>query len=64
MNPGSVGLPFDGDPRASYAASTTTARSSTAASPYDHASSAAKVRAITTWGETVARRIEQARPDV
>ena len=64
MNPGSVGLPFDGDPRASYVRIHDDGSIEHRRVPYDHQASADKVRAIDGWGETVARRIEQARHDV
>jgi len=64
MNPGSVGLPFDHDPRASYVRLHDDGSIEHRRVPYDHHSSAEQVRAIDGWGETVARRIEQARPDV
>lgn len=61
VNPGSVGLPFDGDPRAGYAL----VRDGAVALrrvPYDHHSSAAAVRErFGPWAETVARRIERSR---
>lgn len=60
INPGSVGLPFDGDPRAAYTllhADGTITRRRVA---YDHHAAAAKVRQCGEWGETIARRIERA----
>jgi diadenosine tetraphosphatase ApaH/serine/threonine PP2A family protein phosphatase len=62
MNPGSVGLPYDGDPRASYVRLHDDGSIEHRRVPYDHAASAAKVSAIPGWGETVARRIAAARP--
>lgn len=64
LNPGSVGMPFDGDPRAAYAlvGDDGTVRPRRVA--YDHAASAAAVRAaLGADGELIARRIEQARVD-
>ena len=61
MNPGSVGLPFDGDQRASYVRIHDDGSIEHRRVPYDHQKSADKVRAQSGWGETVARRIEQAR---
>jgi putative phosphoesterase len=62
INPGSVGLPFDGDTRAAYAVLHDDGTIEHRRVAYDHAASAAKVRAVgENWGETVARRIEQAR---
>jgi diadenosine tetraphosphatase ApaH/serine/threonine PP2A family protein phosphatase len=65
VNPGSVGMPFDGDPRASYALLGDDGRFSHRRVEYDFAASAARVRAIGEgWSDVVARRIEQSRPDV
>jgi predicted phosphodiesterase len=65
VNPGSVGMPFDGDPRAAYALLHPGGEVEHRRVAYDHAASAARVRAIgEPWTETVARRIEQARMDV
>jgi diadenosine tetraphosphatase ApaH/serine/threonine PP2A family protein phosphatase len=65
LNPGSVGMPFDGDVRAAYALlhdDGTVARRRIA---YDHAASAAALRErfAGAWGELVARRVETARFD-
>jgi diadenosine tetraphosphatase ApaH/serine/threonine PP2A family protein phosphatase len=64
LNPGSVGLPFDGDTRASYVRLHDDGSIEHRRVPYDHQASADKVRTIPGWGETGAKRIEQARPDV
>jgi diadenosine tetraphosphatase ApaH/serine/threonine PP2A family protein phosphatase len=65
INPGSVGLPFDGDTRAAYALIHDDGTVEHRRVRYDHEASAAKVRALGgDWTETVARRIEQARADV
>ena len=65
VNPGSVGMPFDGDPRAAYALLGDDGRIEHRRLEYDHAASAARVRAIgEDWSEVVARRIERARMDV
>jgi diadenosine tetraphosphatase ApaH/serine/threonine PP2A family protein phosphatase len=65
INPGSVGMPFDGDTRAAYAVLHDDGRVEHRRVTYDHAASAARVRAIgEPWCETVARRIERARMDV
>ena len=67
VNPGSVGLPFDGDQRAAYALIHPDRRVEHRRVPYDHAASAARMRERWTgaeWADTVARRIEQARMDV
>jgi putative phosphoesterase len=61
VNPGSVGMPFDRDPRAAYALVHDDGRVEHRRVEYDHAVSAARVRAIgEPWAEVVARRIEQA----
>jgi diadenosine tetraphosphatase ApaH/serine/threonine PP2A family protein phosphatase len=67
VNPGSVGLPFDGDQRAAYALVHADRRVEHRRVPYDHAAGAARMRARwpgEAWAETVARRIEHARMDV
>jgi diadenosine tetraphosphatase ApaH/serine/threonine PP2A family protein phosphatase len=65
VNPGSVGLPFDGDTRAAYALLHDDGTIEHRRVAYDHAASAARVRSLTgAWTDTVARRIEQARMDV
>jgi predicted phosphodiesterase len=68
INPGSIGMPFDGDPRAAYALVGDDRRVEHRRVEYDHAASAAAVRerfggAAGSWADTVARRIEQARFD-
>jgi diadenosine tetraphosphatase ApaH/serine/threonine PP2A family protein phosphatase len=61
MNPGSVGMPFDGDPRAAYALVGDDGEVELRRLGYDHERSAAAVRErFPEFGETVARRIEQA----
>src|SRR5207244_1671660 len=61
VNPGSVGMPFDGDPRAGYALVGTDGEVELRRIGYDGAASAAAVRErFPAFGETVARRIEQA----
>ncbi len=67
VNPGSVGLPFDGDQRAAYALVHADRRVEQRRLPYDHGASAARMRERwpgAGWADTVARRIEQARMDV
>jgi diadenosine tetraphosphatase ApaH/serine/threonine PP2A family protein phosphatase len=65
VNPGSVGMPFDGDPRAAYALVHGDGRVEHRRVAYDHAATAAQVRGLGgEWTETVARRVEQARMDV
>jgi diadenosine tetraphosphatase ApaH/serine/threonine PP2A family protein phosphatase len=66
VNPGSVGMPFDGDPSAAYAVVRDDGEVEHRRVAYDHAAAAAAVRARfgTAFAETVARRIELARPDV
>jgi diadenosine tetraphosphatase ApaH/serine/threonine PP2A family protein phosphatase len=63
VNPGSVGMPFDGDPRAAYALLHDDGRVEHRRVDYDHAASAAAVRErfAGEWPATVARRIETAR---
>jgi predicted phosphodiesterase len=67
VNPGSVGLPFDGDRRAAYALVHPDRRVEHRRVPYDHDAAAARVRERwpgEQWADTVARRIEQAQMDV
>jgi diadenosine tetraphosphatase ApaH/serine/threonine PP2A family protein phosphatase len=65
VNPGSVGMPFDGDVRAAWAILHDDGRVEHRRVTYDHEAAAAAVRALGRgFGETVARRIEQARIDV
>ncbi|MEA2310782.1 MAG: hypothetical protein QOE28_750 [Solirubrobacteraceae bacterium] len=65
VNPGSVGMPFDGDPRAAFALVHDDGRIEHRRVAYDHAASAARVRSLGgEWAEVVARRIEAARVDV
>jgi diadenosine tetraphosphatase ApaH/serine/threonine PP2A family protein phosphatase len=63
VNPGSVGMPFDGDARAAYALLGDDGRIEHRRVPYDHAASATAVRERFggDWAATVARRIETAR---
>jgi len=65
LNPGSVGMPFDGDPRASYALLHDEGAVERRRVRYAHAEAAEAVRArfADAWTETVARRIEAARFD-
>jgi diadenosine tetraphosphatase ApaH/serine/threonine PP2A family protein phosphatase len=61
VNPGSVGMPFDGDPRAAYALVASDGEVELRRAAYDHEASAAAVRErFPGFGETVARRIERA----
>jgi diadenosine tetraphosphatase ApaH/serine/threonine PP2A family protein phosphatase len=65
VNPGSVGMPFDGDTRAAYALLHDDGTIEHRRVAYDHAGSARRVRSLGgAWTDTVARRIEQARMDV
>jgi predicted phosphodiesterase len=65
VNPGSVGMPFDGDVRASYAFVEPHGAIEHRRVSYDVAAAAARVRSIgESWCEVVARRIELARADV
>jgi diadenosine tetraphosphatase ApaH/serine/threonine PP2A family protein phosphatase len=64
VNPGSVGMPFDGDPRAAYALLDPGGRFEHRRVAYDHEASAAAVRERfggAAWTDTVARRIGDAR---
>jgi diadenosine tetraphosphatase ApaH/serine/threonine PP2A family protein phosphatase len=63
VNPGSVGLPFDGDQRAAYALLTDDGAVEHRRVVYDHEASAAAVRDRFDgeWPAMVARRIETAR---
>ncbi len=64
VNPGSVGMPFDGDPRAAYALVRDDGAIEHRRVEYDHMASARAVReALGEAGETPARRIERARFD-
>jgi diadenosine tetraphosphatase ApaH/serine/threonine PP2A family protein phosphatase len=62
VNPGSVGMPFDGDTRAAYALLDEDGRVEHRRVAYDHAASAAAVseRFEGDWTDVVARRIETA----
>lgn len=65
LNPGSVGMPFDGDPRAAYAVIGDDGTAEHRRVEYDHRASAATVRErFGAAGDLVARRIEHARFDV
>ena len=65
INPGSVGMPFDGDPRAAWAVIHPDGRVEHRRVAYDHDRTAAASRERHPgFGETVARRIESARFDV
>jgi diadenosine tetraphosphatase ApaH/serine/threonine PP2A family protein phosphatase len=65
LNPGSVGMPFDEDPRAAWALLHDDGRVERRRVEYDHPAAAAAVRMLDgAWSETVARRIERARFDV
>lgn len=63
VNPGSVGMPFDGNPRAAWALIHDDGTVEHRRTRYDHAASARRVRALAggdRWGEVVAQRIERA----
>jgi diadenosine tetraphosphatase ApaH/serine/threonine PP2A family protein phosphatase len=65
VNPGSVGMPFDGDPRAAYALLHDDGTIEHHRVAYDHEAAARRVRELGgDWTETVAERIEQAKMDV
>jgi predicted phosphodiesterase len=63
VNPGSVGMPLDGDPRAAYAVIGPDGVVEHRRVEYDHASAIAQVRAAGPgeWTEVVARRLETSR---
>jgi putative phosphoesterase len=61
VNPGSVGIPLDGDHRAAYAVIHDDGRVEHRRVAYDHMASAAKVRSLGEWAEVIARRIERAK---
>lgn len=61
VNPGSVGMPVDGDARAAYALVDERDDVQLRRIAYDHAAAAATV-AAQPWGELFARRIRTARP--
>ena len=65
VNPGSVGMPFDGDVRAAYALRHDDGRIEHRRVAYDHEGSASALRERFEgdWTDTVARRIEHARFD-
>jgi diadenosine tetraphosphatase ApaH/serine/threonine PP2A family protein phosphatase len=61
VNPGSAGMPFDGDPRASWAILHDDGRVEHRRVAYDHSAAAEAVRRLGgSWTEVVARRIELA----
>ena len=65
VNPGSVGIPLDGDHRAAFALAHSDGRIELRRVEYDFQASASAVRDVLgEFGETAARRIEQARFDV
>jgi len=65
VNPGSVGIPLDGDHRAAYALARDDEPIELRRTAYDHPASAAAVRErLGEAGELAARRIETARFDV
>jgi predicted phosphodiesterase len=57
LNPGSVGQPLDGDPRAAYALLDAGAFELRRVE-YDHGAAAERMRSLGTWAEAFARRIE------
>jgi diadenosine tetraphosphatase ApaH/serine/threonine PP2A family protein phosphatase len=65
VNPGSVGMPFDGDQRAGYALVAPGGEVELRRVRYDHEASAAASRErFPGFGETIARRISEAAYDV
>ena len=64
VNPGSVGLPFDGDPWAAYSLLGDGGEVELVRVAYDHEASAAAARErMGPWAEPLARRLETARSD-
>lgn len=66
INPGSVGMPFDGNPRAAYALLSPDGEIHHRRVAYDHAAAVALLRtehSQAAWAATVADRLEQARAD-
>ncbi|MDP8943881.1 MAG: metallophosphoesterase family protein [Actinomycetota bacterium] len=62
VNPGSVGLPWDGDPRAGWALLREDGTLELRRLEYDHEAAAEAVRErLGDWAETTARRLEAAR---
>jgi predicted phosphodiesterase len=65
VNPGSVGMPFDGDTRAAYALIHPDHTVEHRRVEYDVAATVERLRSLgEPWAETAARRVEQARIDV
>ena len=65
VNPGSVGMPFDGDPRAAYALLAADGTIEHRRVGYDHRASAERLRGLgSEWSAVIARRIELATMDV
>jgi len=65
VNPGSVGMPFDGDTRAAYAFVEPHGAVEHRRVSYDVGAAVARVREIDEpWCEVVARRLEAARMDI
>jgi predicted phosphodiesterase len=65
VNPGSVGMPFDGDPRAGYALIGNDGEVECRRVVYDRVATASALRKrFPQFGETIARRVEQAAFDV
>jgi diadenosine tetraphosphatase ApaH/serine/threonine PP2A family protein phosphatase len=65
VNPGSVGMPFDGDPRAAYAVVADDGEVTHRRVEYDHCASADAIREqLGPAGEVPAARIERASADV
>lgn len=60
VNPGSVGQPLDGDPRAAYALLHDDGAFELRRVDYDHRAAAAAMRNLGEWSEQFARRIELA----
>jgi predicted phosphodiesterase len=65
VNPGSVGMPFDGDTRAAYALIHPDHTVEHRRVEYDSSATIARLRSVgERWSEVAAKRVEQARADV
>ena len=61
VNPGSVGFPLDGDPRAAWALRSPDGGIEFRRTAYDNGAAASYLRGLgTEWGEVFARRLESA----
>jgi diadenosine tetraphosphatase ApaH/serine/threonine PP2A family protein phosphatase len=61
VNPGSAGMPLDGDPRAAWALRSPDGEIEFRRTAYDNGAVAARLRELgTEWGELMARRLDSA----